>query len=254
MAAKLYRYISFETLVGMIQSQALTFVLPEVWDDPKEYAPYENYISHLDNLYEKILFECLRLKTYCQCWTRLAESDAMWRIYSYNNHAVRLRISQDKIKLLDGVQACPVAYSDDFEISVSQGEDAVLKTLALKRTAFKHEKEVRLVKHYKFSGTDDAEKHIKAYLAISEHPQRLEIVENLFPNQSIKEQVEGIVKILNIGNGAQKKMDVSFSHIPGFIEGVLVHPLAPAWYVDIVREFCERNNVPFEGKSTLYSE
>ena len=33
MAQYLYRYISFETFVGMVQKQALTFVLPKVWDD-----------------------------------------------------------------------------------------------------------------------------------------------------------------------------------------------------------------------------
>lgn len=43
----LYRYISFDAFVGMIQSQSLTFVLPELWDDPKECASFKHYVEKL---------------------------------------------------------------------------------------------------------------------------------------------------------------------------------------------------------------
>ena len=89
---------------------------------------------------------------------------------------------------------------------------------------------------------------------MSEHDDHIKILESHFSGESIEEKVQTVVTMLNIGNKSKQTEDVSFSHIPGFIEGVLVHPLAPGWYVDIVQEFCARNEIPFEGKSTLYNK
>ena len=47
MQGYLYRYIPFETLVGMVQSKSLTFVLPELWDDPKECVIFKYYVENL---------------------------------------------------------------------------------------------------------------------------------------------------------------------------------------------------------------
>lgn len=250
----LYRYVSFETFIGMIQSQSLTFVLPELWDDPKECASFEYYVKHEDNIYKKSILLSLYFKTFCQCWTTLAESDAMWRIYSYNNRAIRIGIKRKNVNLLDNVKTVNVEYTDNLDCVFGKGIDGYIKTLSKKRTAFAHEKEVRLIKHYKFSGIDDFEQHIYAWQVISEHPKRFEVLEEHFPGESMEDKVKSVVKMLNIGIHAEKTIEVSFSHIPNFIDSVLVHPFAPKWYVDIVHEFCRRNNIPFEGKSTLYSK
>lgn len=249
----LYRYISFEIFVGMIQSKSLTFVLPELWDDPKECASLEYYIEQADNFCEKSLLLSLYYKTFCQCWTKLAESDAMWRIYSYNNRAIRISIKRQNLSLLDDIKTVDIEYTDNLCSTLPKG-DEYLKTLFKKRRAFEHEKEVRLVKHYKFSGTDDLKQHMYAWLAIADHPRSVDVLEKYFQGESIESKVRSAVKMLNIGNRAEKTIEVSFSHIPNFINGVLVHPLAPDWYVDIVHEFCKRNNIPFEGKSALYSK
>lgn len=250
----LYRYISFETFVGMVQSKSLTFVLPELWDDPKECVSFKHYVEQQDNTYEQLMLWSVYYKTFCQCWTTLAESDAMWRIYSYNNHAIRISIKRENVNLLDSVKTVDVKYSDDLDAIFDKGEEGFFKTLSQKRSAFEHEKEVRLIKHYKFSGTDDLEQHIYAWLALSENEKNVEILESHFSGESIEEKVLTVLTMLNIGNKAKQTENVSFSHIPGFIEGVLVHPLAPEWYVNIVQEFCARNEIPFEGKSTLYSK
>lgn len=249
----LYRYISFETFVGMIQSKALTFVLPELWDDPKEGESFEYYVGQTENIYEQMLFWSIYYKTYCQCWTTLAESDAMWRIYSYGNRAIRIRIKHDSVDLLDGVQAIKVEYTDSLECKFQKGLKYYLKSLSQKRTAFEHEKEVRLIKHYQFLNTDDLRRHIDAWCASVGHPKSIDFAEKLFPGQPLEEKSKSISKLLNIGKGARKTIDVSFSHVPDFIAGVLVHPFAPEWYVRIVQEYCTKNKIPFEGKSTLYS-
>lgn len=248
----LYRYISFESFVGMVQSKALTFVLPELWDDPKECAPFEQLLYSTDNLYERIFLIAVYNKTYSQCWTRVSESDAMWRIYSYNNRALQIKVSEKKLCLLPDIRLVPVIYSDQIEINETKNIDKFLRSLAIKRRAFQHEDEIRLIKHYKFLDDDDFEKHVKAFLAVSEHPQMVEIIESLFPGLPPKEQIESIANLLNTGKSRKVAIDISYESIPDFIDGVLVHPLAPDWYVKIVAEYCKRNALPFDGQSTLY--
>lgn len=253
MQSYLYRYISFEQFVGMVQNKALTFVLPELWDDPKECTPFVQLLQSKDNIYEQFFLSAIHRKTYCQCWTRISESDAMWRIYSYNNRAIQIKASEEKIRQLPDVKLVPVVYSDDFESDEEEGIDKFLRSLAIKRRAFQHEDEVRLIKSYKYSDDDDIERHIKALLVANEHPQMVEILESLFPGLDPTEQIEKIANLLNAGKNRRVTFDISFESIPDFIVGVLVHPLAPNWYVDIVAEYCRRNSVPFHGKSSLYS-
>lgn len=38
-----------------------------------------------------------------------------------------------------------------------------------------------------------------------------------------------------------------------YIEGVMVHPLAPQWYVDIVEDICKSRNIHFDGQSNIYT-
>ena len=248
----LYRYISFETLVGMLQDKALTFVLPELWEDPYEDRPFLEFLKTKDNIYEYILFATVYCKTFGQCWTELSESDAMWRIYSYNNRAIRIKVANAKISKLENVDIMPVTYSDEpFEIN--DRKQAFLKSLSHKRVAFEHEKEVRLIHHYKFLDDDDFEKHTKAFMVLNDHPNRVELIESLFPNLELDEQIRKTCEMINYGIYKQTAKKIYFEHIPDFIDGVMVHPQAPDWYVEIVKEYCRINNVPFEGKSKLYS-
>ena len=137
-------------------------------------------------------------------------------------------------------------------VQPEKGVKAYLAAISRKRLAFNHEQEVRLIKHYRFIGEDDLGKHIKALLAINDHPQKFELLENLYPGLSLDDQVYSIANLLNIGKGRKKTLEISFADIPNFIDSILVHPLAPDWYVDIVREYCARNNVLFDGRSQLY--
>lgn len=248
----LYRYISFETFVGMIQKQALTFVLPEIWEDPKENDGFFSFLTGLNDPLEKALFMAIYQKTFAQSWSLLEESDAMWRIYSYNKRAIRIKILWENAVQLPGVDVLPVTYSDQ-PISFDGGDiRPYLASLSLKRLAFKHEEEVRLIKAYKFLTTEDADKHVRGMLVLSQHPQKREISTALFPDRSLEGQVESICKMLNVNKDRRTTEDVSYKHIPNFIAGVMVHPLAPAWFVEVVQEFCVRNNLAFEGQSQLY--
>lgn len=37
---------------------------------------------------------------YGQCWSTLSDSDALWRIYSYNHHAIQIKTTDIRIKNL----------------------------------------------------------------------------------------------------------------------------------------------------------
>ena len=251
----LYRYISFETFVGMVQKKALTFVTPDKWEDPKEAAPFYKLLGTIEDKYLKILLALIYQKTYCQCWTKAVESDALWRIYAYGNRAIQIKVREKNLQLLPDVNIMQVEYLDQIKLEDASGHiESFLRSLAIKRRAFQHEEEVRLIKHYRFEDTNDAEKQIKAFLAINDHPQMVEIIDSLYPDLSPEEQVQNISHLLNIGKNKVETLDISFEGIAGFIGGVKVHPLAPSWYVNIVKEYCTINSVPFEGQSTLYSD
>lgn len=176
MSEYLYRYISFESFVGLVQNKALTFVLPELWDDPKEGVPFFKFLNSIEDDFEKIMYYSIYHKTFGQCWTKLSESDAMWRIYSYNNRAVQIKVDTDKLLLLKDVRIVPVEYTDSYIVDSSKKMESFYKSLARKRVAFQHENEVRLIVNYKFKSGDDFENHAKALLLFFQHPQWEELL------------------------------------------------------------------------------
>ena len=97
----LYRYIGFDTFVDMIQSKSLAFVLPSVWEDPRELQAVYTYIRQQEDTITRLFLLGILDKTYAQCWSALEESDAMWRIYSYSNKALRIKVCRDRFAQLD---------------------------------------------------------------------------------------------------------------------------------------------------------
>ena len=41
-------------------------------------------------------------------------------------------------------------------------------------------------------------------------------------------------------------------NISAFLEGVMVHPSAPEWYVNIVQDICLQKGIRFDGQSQIY--
>jgi hypothetical protein len=89
---------------------------------------------------------------YGQCWSLHEESDAMWRIYSPHNEGVVIQTSVKKFHLLNEIKFAalgPVIYYDDLkraldEIGSRRSYERFTEAF-LKRRAFEHENEVRLV-------------------------------------------------------------------------------------------------------------
>jgi len=142
----IYRIISLRQLFDLFAGEANVLVKPSKWQDP-----FENFILRADRVYG-------------QCWTLQAASDAMWRIYSPNADAVRIRstvrrllesLNEDRgstahteafigrVRYLDSQKL--MSYAKTIHGKAHRDPAVLASTLLVKRPAFKHEREVRLV-------------------------------------------------------------------------------------------------------------
>jgi hypothetical protein len=264
----IYRFTSFESLINIVQSQKLTFVNHELWADP-----YEGFVfkalksvdgrSQIESIAKKIIGEdyvnIMSLDFFSNCihgqsWSKCEESDALWRIYSNNNKAIRLEINKDSINNLKSVTCNEVVYKNfsslEEEISslVDESGKKIFagKILLRKRTAFEHEKEVRLLTNINLD-----------FISDNKTDQQREFMnqglEALRKNGQINDQEFQNGRKNNNKKNIPKVVFIDFSHIQNFITSILVHPLSPNWYVDTVKEYCRKNELKFIGKSKLYT-
>lgn len=158
----IYRIISFDTLVRMFQTNKMTFVKPEKWDDP-----FENFIAKTKiDMGSSFLDLGIRKNPYGTCWTRKSVSDAIWRIYSHDKKSVRIKSTPEIIcrNIAKGLQDYPksklfigrVEYlttnqikekAKKFTKGVISGDSGkvVAESLLFKRNSFSHEEEVRVL-------------------------------------------------------------------------------------------------------------
>lgn len=156
-----YRITTIDRLKELFASKSNTLVKPRLWDDP-----YENFIlsSKVRLKSGEVVEYNFHERMYGQCWTFHAASDAMWRIYADQKNGVRLRstiatlahgLGQAHSQLTD-VKCCigRIRYLsvrqmkqvadrtfDDYGIGVNE----IFNSLLVKRTAFTHEQELRVL-------------------------------------------------------------------------------------------------------------
>lgn len=159
--ARLYRIIEPQRLYELFERNEGVLVHPSCWDDP-----YENFI-----LRSKVRDKTGRVKAYTyhenlygQCWTLNPNSDAMWRIYSPDTRGIRIRTTVRNLfesLYYSGVNRpdmfCVVGkvrylgekalrrFANGIYKNGSLEKDKLFRTLLVKRPAFRHEKEVRLL-------------------------------------------------------------------------------------------------------------
>ena len=158
----IYRIISVERLFEMFKNKRNVLVKPKKWEDP-----FENFI-----LRSKVKLPSGDLATFGfqdhffgQCWTLNTASDAMWRIYSPKANAVRIRSNVASLAsslehscgdwahvevFIGKVKYFPnkslVEYANTVFTNMSIPSSRLFaETLLIKRPAFKHEREVRLL-------------------------------------------------------------------------------------------------------------
>lgn len=176
----IYRIFPLKYFLDMIENSRL--LLPKInsWEDP-----YENFILRSNIFANGELIENLQEESdlvFGQCWSIATENDAMWRIYSPNKECIRVKTSVRKLLNL----LCPVIqkeghfglflnetiigkvlYKDQTDINVwvdsieinphnSDIMPIIIESLLIKRKAFEHEKEVRVI----FNAEDSDERFL----------------------------------------------------------------------------------------------
>ncbi len=154
----LYRIISLERLYELFEKRVNTLVKPIAWDDP-----FENFMAGLKGRLQsgEIVEFAQRYDFYGQCWTLVGGSDAMWRIYSSDKRSVRIKVRVRTlvetlapyavgIVLVGKVRYLHTDGLLNWAKRVIRDSDApdvrlLARTLLVKRMAFSHEQEVRLL-------------------------------------------------------------------------------------------------------------
>ena len=136
-------------MVDILTSGKLYFAHPSTWDDP----------------YERILKHDRAKAIFAQCWCRKALSDAMWRIYSPNGLGVRIGTTRQRLhsalaaakgkdKINYRIQNVEYLYQEDLDDRLQDARSSLkanytftnaAQSLFLKRKAFDHERETRVV-------------------------------------------------------------------------------------------------------------
>lgn len=169
----IYRIYAIDRLESLFRSQTDALVNPKKWDDP-----FENFFLARTNVVDSLTRNHIPLSNlandwYGQCWSRNRETDAMWRIYSpdpmnqagakvrttirrlfdnlssVNSTAPNLQFfvgrvdywSQQKIQ----TQMSRLSFSD---LALGATGEHFANLLCIKREAFRHENEVRLLFQY----------------------------------------------------------------------------------------------------------
>lgn len=177
MSRPIYRIVTLERLVELFTKNENVLVSPSKWEDT-----FENFI-----LKSKVKLSTGEIEDYGfhktvfgQCWTLHNASDAMWRIYSPSNEGIRIKTTIGKL-ISSMYQAHPshakarccigkVDYVTKKKLTWHANNtfdesglalDKMFKSLLLKRTAFEHENEVRLI--YQHWGDDFLDHGLYSY-------------------------------------------------------------------------------------------
>ncbi len=154
-----YRIISFDHLVEWFETKVFVLLSPRKWEDPFEKYLMEKIFPDKDQLsYQKG-------RMYGLCFSRDGISDALWRIYSHNQFGVRIKTTPDLLASAISTASSLVAgktfigevnyYGTEKLITKARSlknrivdkleTQDVAKIMLLKRTHFRHEKEIRFL-------------------------------------------------------------------------------------------------------------
>ena len=235
---KVYRYISFQRFCELLFHQELALVNPSKWPDQYEtfvvrtlknlqhreemansFAQYGIHCEkHFNSFIETI--QAITDDMFCLCFSRSKDAEVMWNAYNYDNHAVMIRTSVDKLLELDSdsLSIFRVQYDLDRPCletllnNTTFTDDGIVlydgdEIIRHKRKCFKYENEMRLVG--------------SSFCTV---PHRI---------------YDGILYL--------PIKDISY-----FVERVMVHPLADDGYVALIRKMCMHFGIKFWGRSKIY--
>lgn len=158
---KIYRIMPVQRLLECFQKKQLVLVPPKKWDDPFENLLLSSKVQTQSNEIGDL--QKIRDSVYGQCWTMHRETDAMWRIYSYEKNGAKVQTTIKKLLealnkchpkssnitcFIGRVQYLPQKHLVDTLKSLDLFDpngSGIAESLMYKRLEFKHEKEIRIV-------------------------------------------------------------------------------------------------------------
>lgn len=149
----LFRYMSLAQFLSIVENKQLFLNKIQRWEDPWE-GPDEQIPTIMENGRLEFPISTIKSETVGQCWTYEKDSDAMWRIYSPDRQGVMIETTVEQfqnIQDLDRAVLAKVIYFNEENFIEKRMELQSNKSykfvndMALKREAFKHENEVRLL-------------------------------------------------------------------------------------------------------------
>lgn len=235
----LWRYMSFEKFVSLLDTESLFFTRADKFDDPFEgFTPPPLKFFGQDIIDYSILkkFQAIwRKYVMCSCW-HLAkkESMAMWEKYHMHNSGIVIKTTVNKFNgsLSEDfdVYIGKTRYVDHYEYDVPQTLSQINRIFTWyfhKREPFEHEQEFRaIIAQYPLSlkGCD--------YISNCGNLASLETLLNSeFPN------------ICSIG--MRFNIDVN-----KLIDEVITSPYADDWFTDTVRSVARKYGFVFEVNSS----
>ncbi len=217
---KIHRYISFEELVTIVETNSIKLIHLSKWEDPEEGKPHKDTIKMIDEVLKLIGEENatqgalanykfikntardILMYSYGSSWSKSKEHDAMWRIYSPNMRGVKIQTTANKLDLtlsrMSTVHPKHIFYAVGqvfYDNNPNPNDYSGLEGFFVKRKAFDHEKEVRAILYFSF-------------------PQL---------NRALKEKHEDAV---------YAKIDKYF------IEKIIIDPRSEDWFVKTVKKYC----------------
>ncbi|MCY6483531.1 DUF2971 domain-containing protein [Clostridium aestuarii] len=149
---KIYRYISLSQFMSFVETNQICLTKIKAWEDTWE-APTSCIPTEGKNGYLEYPSHTICDDMYGQCWSLNGDSDALWRIYSSGNEGIVIETSIEKFNLIHDIKLgmiAPVIYYEKlqtgFKILKSKKDyQNIFAEGFLKRKAFEHEKEIRLI-------------------------------------------------------------------------------------------------------------
>jgi hypothetical protein len=83
-----YRIMSIVSILEMLQKEILGLFKPKKWDAPFENALLSATVVTPTRETGDI---SARNDVYGQCWSQYSETDAMWRIYSFDKQSAKIK-------------------------------------------------------------------------------------------------------------------------------------------------------------------
>jgi hypothetical protein len=148
---KVYRYISLETFLALVETERTHLTKVTTWDDPWEAILSRIPVVDDDGKTLKTRYS-FHEGVFGQCWSLLRESDAMWRIYSTSATGLVIATTVKKLELLRGAERLYVGRVVYFDgprdlLAKARSDRTMFDAFCFKRSAYDHEQEVSVLTH-----------------------------------------------------------------------------------------------------------